>query len=166
MKREDVSQGRNVTIQPMTPADLNEVMPIEEVSYTIPWKRPMFEAELHGNPFARLFTARNSEPSASAASGGALLGYVCFWMVFDELHLMNLSVHPEWRRMGIGEGLARWTLSRAKENGARLATLEVRVSNEAAKRLYEKLGFKVTAVRHGYYRDPPEDALVMSLSGW
>ncbi|HEY5593648.1 MAG TPA: ribosomal protein S18-alanine N-acetyltransferase [Nitrospiria bacterium] len=163
MKREGVSRGRNVTIRPMTPADLDEVMPIEEISYAVPWKRPMFEAELHGNPFARLFTARDSEPSAS---GGALLGYVCFWMVFDELHLMNLSVHPSWRRMGIGEELARWTLSWAKENGARLATLEVRDSNTAAKGLYEKLGFKVAAVRHGYYREPREDAVIMNLTGW
>ena len=159
MKREGVSRGRNVTIQPMTPADLDEVMPIEAASYAVPWKRPMFEAELHGNRFARLSVARDSEQNA-------LLGYVCFWMVFDELHLMNLSVHPEWRRMGIGEELARWTLSWAKESGARLATLEVRVSNEAAKRLYEKLGFKVAAVRHDYYREPREDAVIMNLSEW
>ncbi len=163
MKRDGVSRGPNVTIQPMTPADLDEVMPIEEASYTIPWKRPMFEAELHGNPFARFFVARDSEPSAS---GGALLGYVCFWMVFDELHLMNLSVHPDRRRIGIGEELARWTLSWARENGARLATLEVRASNEAAKRLYEKIGFKVVAVRQGYYREPKEDAVLMNLTEW
>jgi [ribosomal protein S18]-alanine N-acetyltransferase len=159
MTREGVSRGRNITIQPMTPADLEEVLPIEEVSYTMPWNRTMFEAELHGNRFARLLTARDSEQNI-------LLGYVCFWMVFDELHLMNLSVHPEWRRMGIGEELARRALSSAQEGGARLATLEVRASNEAAKRLYEKLGFKVAAVRHGYYREPKEDAVIMNLTEW
>lgn len=148
-----------ITIQPMTSADLDEVMPIEAASYTIPWNRPMFEAELHGNRFARLFVARDSEQNT-------LLGYVCFWMVFDELHLINLSVHPDRRRMGIGEDLARWTLSWAKENGARLATLEVRASNEAAKRLYEKLGFKVVAVRHGYYHEPKEDAIIMNRMEW
>ncbi len=159
INQEGISRGPNVTIQPMTTADLDEVMPIEEVSYTLPWKRPMFESELQGNPFARFFVARDFETSAS---GGTLLGYVCFWMVFDELHLMNLSVHPEWRRMGIGEELARWALTWAKDNGARLATLEVRASNEAAKRLYEKLGYKVVAVRQGYYREPREDALIMN----
>jgi ribosomal-protein-alanine N-acetyltransferase len=159
MKREGVSRGRNITIQPMTPADLDEVLPIEEVSYTTPWKRPMFEAELHGNRFARLLTARDSDQNI-------LLGYVCFWMVFDELHLMNLSVHPDWRRMGIGEELARRALSSARESGARLATLEVRASNEAAKQLYGKLGFKVVAVRHGYYREPKEDAVIMTLTEW
>ena len=140
----------------MTPADLDEVMPIEEKSHAIPWKRPMFEAELNGNQFARLFVARDSDRNTVA-------GYVCFWMVFDELHIMNLSVHPDRRRIGIGEELARWTLSWARENGARLATLEVRASNEAAKRLYEKLGFKVAAVRHDYYREPREDAMIMNL---
>jgi ribosomal-protein-alanine N-acetyltransferase len=159
MKQEGVSRGRNITIQPMTPADLEEVLPIEEVSYTTPWNRTMFEAELHGNRFARLLVARDSEQNI-------LLGYVCFWMVFDELHLMNLSVHPEWRRMRIGEELARRALSSAREGGARLATLEVRASNEAAKRLYEKLGFKVAAVRHGYYREPKEDAVIMNLTEW
>lgn len=159
MRREEVSRDRNVTIRPMTAADLDEVMPIEEGSYTMPWKRPMFEAELKGNPFARLFVARDAEQNA-------LLGYVCFWLVFDELHIMNLSVHPARRRTGIGEELARWTLSWARENGARLATLEVRASNEAAKRLYGKLGFKVIAVRNGYYREPREDALIMTLSEW
>ncbi|MBI3812303.1 MAG: ribosomal protein S18-alanine N-acetyltransferase [Nitrospirae bacterium] len=159
MKGERVSRVPNLTIRPMTPGDLDEVMPVEEVSYAIPWKRPMFEAELHGNPFARLFTARDSEQNA-------LLGYVCFWMVFDELHLLNLSVRPDRRRIGIGEELARWTLSWARENGARLATLEVRASNEAAKRLYEKLGFKVVAVRQGYYREPKEDAVIMNLTEW
>jgi len=154
---ERVSRGPDITILPMTPSDLDEVLPIEDVSYSVPWKRSMFEAELHGNRFARFFIARDTEKNR-------LLGYVCFWMVFDELHLMNLSVHPDWRRMGIGEELARRALASARESGARLATLEVRASNEAAKRLYEKLGFKVTGVRQGYYRDPKEDAVIMTLT--
>jgi ribosomal protein S18 acetylase RimI-like enzyme len=113
MKQEEVSRGPNIMIRPMTPADLDDVMRIEEVSYTVPWKRTMFEVELNSNPFARLFTARNADLSIP---GGALLGYVCFWMVFDELHLMNLSVHPDRRRMGIGEELAQWVLAWAREN--------------------------------------------------
>ena len=157
MKREEVSQDRKISIRPMTLADLDEVMPIEEASYTTPWKRSMFEADLQGNPFARFFVARDPD-------SGSVVGYICFWKVFSELHLMNLSVHPDRRRMGIGEELARWTLSWAKENGVSLVTLEVRASNEAAKRLYEKVGFKLVAVRRNYYRDPREDALIMNWS--
>lgn len=155
MKREKVQ----FTIHPMTPGDLDEVTAIEEVSYTTPWKRSMFEAELQGNPFSRFFVARDIDQST-------LSGYVCFWIVFEELHFMNLSVHPDRRRQGIGEELARWALVWGKENGTRLATLEVRASNEAAKRLYEKLGFRVAAVRSGYYREPREDALIMNLTEW
>jgi ribosomal-protein-alanine N-acetyltransferase len=117
----------------------------------------MFESDLQGNPFARFFVARDSER-------GAVVGYVCFWKVFSELHLMNLSVHPDRRRLGIGETLGRWTLTWAGENDISLITLEVRASNEAAKRLYEKLGFKLVAVRRNYYRDPSEDALIMNWS--
>ncbi|MBI3596391.1 MAG: ribosomal protein S18-alanine N-acetyltransferase [Nitrospirae bacterium] len=152
-----MSKDRKISIRPMTLADLDEVMPIEEASYTAPWKRSMFEADLHGNPFARFFVARDPDQ-------GTVVGYVCFWKVFAELHLMNLSVHPDRRRLGIGGELVRWTLSWAKENAVSLVTLEVRASNEAAKRLYEKLGFKLVAVRHNYYRDPREDALIMNWS--
>lgn len=153
MKREELK----IIIEAMTPDDLEEVAPIEEASYTTPWKRHMFETELKGNPFARLFVARDPV-------NHTLLGYICFWLVFDELHLMNLSVHPDWRRQGIGEDLARWAMTWGRENGARLAMLEVRASNLAAKRLYEKLGFQVVAARSGYYREPVEDALIMNTS--
>ncbi|HUK55034.1 MAG TPA: ribosomal protein S18-alanine N-acetyltransferase [Nitrospiria bacterium] len=157
MRREEVKGDRKITIQPMTAADLDAVMRIEEASYTQPWKRSMFETDLRGNPFARFFVARD-------ADAGAVTGYVCFWKVFAELHLMNLAVDPDRRRSGIGEELARWTLSWAGENGVRLITLEVRASNEAAKHLYDKLGFKRVGVRHNYYRDPREDALIMNWS--
>jgi len=159
MKTEGVGRGRKIMIEPMTFGDLDGVGAIEEASYSVPWKRSMFEAELNGNPFSRLFVARDAE-------GAGLQGYVCFWVVFDELHLLNLAVHPDARRHGIGEELAQWTLSRAKKDGARRASLEVRASNEAARKLYEKLGFKVSAVRHGYYREPREDGLIMSMNEW
>jgi len=76
---------------------------------------------------------------------------------------MNLAVHPDHRRRGIGEGLVRWVLNMGQEKGSRIALLEVRISNDPAQRLYEKIGFKKIAVRPGYYRDPKEDALLMIL---
>ena len=153
MKREEV----RLTIHPMNRADLDEVIAIEQVSYSKPWKREMFEAELEGNAFARFFVARDPDQNT-------ILGHICFWIVFEEMHLMNLAVHPARRRQGIGEQLARWAMAWVKDQGVGLATLEVRASNEAAKQLYEKLGFRVAAVRSAYYREPKEDALIMNLS--
>ena len=153
MTRPPADARTDLRIQPMTPEDLEEVFAIEEASYGWPWKRPMFEAELR-NPFARLAVLREG-------AAPAIRGYVCFWLVFDELHVMNLTVHPDSRRRGIGRRLAEWMLARGKEAGSRRATLEVRASNGAAIRLYEKLGFHTAAVRGGYYREPREDALIM-----
>jgi len=159
MTVESTGHIHKILIEPMTREDLDEVMAIEDASYSVPWKRSMFEAELNENPFSRLFVARDPEQNT-------LRGYVCFWVVFEELHLLNLAVRPEERRKGIGEELARWALDRAKQDGARKASLEVRASNDPARRLYEKLGFKVSAVRRGYYREPREDGLIMIMNEW
>ena len=145
-------------IQPLAADDLNEVMPIEEASQAVPWKRKMFEEEIGGNPFSYFYAARDPVDNS-------LLGFICFWLVFEEIRFMNLSVTPDHRRQGVAEKLVRWALEWGWERGAHLATLEVRVSNEAARRLYEKLGFGVTGTRSGYYREPKEDALIMSLDG-
>lgn len=144
-----------VLIEPMGGEDIDEVLPIEEVSYSVPWGRSMFEAELRGNSFARAAVARES-------NSGPVIGYSCYWVVFDELHILKVTVRPEFRRRGTGRALAEAAVQDASENGVRLATLEVRASNTAARSLYEKLGFKVGAVRSGYYREPREDALIMN----
>jgi len=90
-----------------------------------------------------------------------IVGYICFWLVFEELHLMNLSVHPCLRREGIGEELLRWAVLKGREAGAKTATLEVRSSNDAARGLYEKVGFKPRSIRRNYYSNPKEDAVIM-----
>jgi [ribosomal protein S18]-alanine N-acetyltransferase len=140
----------------MREQDLEEVLAIEKASFQTPWTRGMFLSELKANPFSHPVVARF--PGVTK-----IIGYACFWIVFDELHLMNLAIHPDHRRRGIGEELARWVLSRGQEKGARTAALEVRESNRPARRLYEKVGFKEIAVRPGYYRNPKEDALIMLL---
>lgn len=144
-----------IAIRPMRPDDLDQVMAIEERSFTLPWRRKMFEAELTGNPFASLAVA--------IGPNDAVLGYICIWVVFDELHLMTLSVHPDCRRRGIGEELVRWALDCGRGR-VRLATLEVRAGNAAARALYEKFGFSATATRPGYYHEPREDAVIMTLT--
>ena len=138
----------------MTPADIDTVLAIERAAYTSPWTRRMFESELWENPFSFAYVAREEEHRR-------IVGYVLFWMVYDELHLMNVAVDPAWRRRGIGEELVRFSLTAGLARGIRTATLEVRASNLPAQSLYRKLGFYQTGVRRNYYREPREDALLL-----
>lgn len=147
-------QGLKIRITKMTVRDINEVMEIEEACFNVPWSKRMFLAELNGNPFSYMYVARIAERDE-------IVGYVCFWLVFEELHLMNLAVHPRWRREGIGQELLRWAIANGWDAGARRATLEVRSSNEAARELYEKIGFKARSIRRNYYNNPKEDAVIM-----
>lgn len=147
-------------IDAVTPQDLDAVLQIERLAFSAPWTKKMFAAELEGNPFSTLLAAR----SVGAPDGRAtLVGYICFWVVFEELRLMTLAVHPSMRRRGIARALVRQALEAGRARGASRAVLEVRASNEAARRLYEAEGFRRFAVRAQYYRDPVEDALLMSL---
>ncbi len=160
VSRPDVLDSR-LRIEPATREDLDALVWLEARSFSAPWTRKMFEAELDGNPFATLLIARWAGDSGG---GGDLAGYICFWVVFEELRLMNLAVHPQWRRRGIARALVRQALEAGRASGATRAVLEVRASNEAARRLYEAAGFKPFAVRAHYYRDPVEDAVLMSLA--
>lgn len=144
-----------IKIEPMKEGDLPEVMAIERDSFPSPWSESSFLYELRKNKeVASLKVARLDD---------ILLGYVCYWVLFKEVHIMNLAVHKDFRRQGIGEALIRTALKEARDKGGERATLEVRASNIAAIRLYEKLGFKTTAIRRNYYDAPKEDALVMWL---
>jgi ribosomal-protein-alanine N-acetyltransferase len=147
----------SIEVAPMKGDDLGEVMRIERSSFSSPWSRKMFEVEISGNPFSFSFVVR-------AAGSNQIIGYVCTWIVIDELHLLNLAVDPPFRRLGAGEGIIRWVLEFGRSRGARTGTLEVRVSNLPARRLYEKLGFEVYATRKKYYSDPSEDALLLQLN--
>lgn len=149
-------QGLKIRIAKMTGKDIREVMEIEEACFNVPWSKRMFLAELNGNPFSHMYVARILERDEIA-------GYVCSWLVFEEFHLMNLAVDPRWRREGIGEDLLRWALANGREAGAKRATLEVRSSNEAARELYEKVGFMAMSIRRNYYNNPKEDAVIMCM---
>jgi ribosomal-protein-alanine N-acetyltransferase len=92
-----------------------------------------------------------------------IVGYCCFWVVFGEIHIMNLAVHPNWRRRKIAVRLVEEMISMGRKNAVQKLHLEVRRSNDPARRLYEKFGFKVIAVRPNYYSQPREDALLMAM---
>jgi len=145
---------------PMQEGDLDEVLALEQRSFNEPWSRKMFLGELHGNAFATNLVLRTGGAGFGEGVGaGALLGYIMFWVVFEEWHLMNLAVLPEVRRRGLGTALVRHALMAA--HGARMALLEVRASNTAALAMYRKLGFVQKSVRKGYYNHPREDAVIM-----
>ncbi|GKS57910.1 putative ribosomal-protein-alanine acetyltransferase [Nitrospira sp.] len=149
----------NCTVIPGSMSDLDEILELEGRSFTSPWTRKMFEGELSGNPFARFLLVREE----AGGRARVLVAYLCYWIVFDEVRLMNLAVASERRRRNLATSLVRQALDEARDAQAKRALLEVRVSNEAARRLYRGLGFRETGNRKDYYRNPVEDAILMAL---
>jgi ribosomal-protein-alanine N-acetyltransferase len=137
--------------------DLEAMLEIEAVSFTNPTTREMLVWEIEHSDVARIYVAR--------VSGESIVGVCSCWLVFDELHINTLAVRPAWRRRGIARKLLVEVLRRSAEEGATRATLEVRRSNEAARRLYAGLRFEERGVRPGYYTRPPEDALILWREG-
>jgi len=154
MKR-PAETAAEVVIEPARLADLEHILRIAQESFVAPWTRKMFEAELSGNAFAHLLAARRRTD---------LLGYLSFWLVFEELRVMDLAVAPAARRRGVGRALVSRALRFAQDRGASRAVLEVRESNEAAQALYARFGFRRVARRAGYYSHPTEDAILMELA--
>jgi ribosomal-protein-alanine N-acetyltransferase len=141
-------------IEPMaSPGDLDAVLAIEQESFTNPWTREMYLAEIENRGVSYCFVVRDA--------AGAVIGFCSFWRVLDEMHINNVAVTPAHRGAGVGTALMREVLRQGAQLGARRATLEVRRSNEEARRLYERLGFTIAGVRRGYYSNPVEDALVL-----
>jgi [ribosomal protein S18]-alanine N-acetyltransferase len=136
-----------------SPEQIDAVLAIEEASFTNPWTRVMYLAELENSGVSFCFTAKDP--------AGRVVGFCSFWRVLDELHINNLAVLPDVRRSGVATALLSHVLSYGASLGARRATLEVRRSNGPARVLYERFGFAVAGVRHGYYTKPVEDALVL-----
>lgn len=141
-------------VEPLVAArDLDEVLALEQAAFTNPWTREMFEWELTGSDVSALYVVRANTPAPVS-------GYCCVWLLFDELHINHVAVDPAQRGQGIGRALMTHLLAEARQRGARRATLEVRASNHAARRLYESLGFVQSGVRRYYYTQPGEDALI------
>jgi ribosomal-protein-alanine N-acetyltransferase len=133
-----------VVLTELTAADIDAVVEIERRSFDRPWSRTLFLRELESD-ISRTILAREGKER------GAVLGYVCRWLIVDEVQILNLAVHPDRRRRGIGRLLMQRVLDEAAENKVRTMTLEVRDGNEAAMRLYEGLGFERAGVRRAYY---------------
>jgi ribosomal-protein-alanine N-acetyltransferase len=143
-------------LRDMRREDLVEVLEIERRSFAQPWSRAFFEKEL-ATPFARLVVVVEEYGVRSV-----VVGYSCRWRVTDEVHLLNVAIHPDRRGMGRGRELVTGVIEEAQALGARAIFLEVRAGNVVARRLYRHLGFHDLGVRRGYY-GPGQDAIVMEL---
>jgi len=142
-----------VVIEPMGLDDLPAVHAIEQASFISPWPPHAYRSELESNRLAHYLVAR---------AGDTVAAYGGMWLMVDEAHITTFAVHPGWRRQRIGERLLLAFLDVAVDQGAHEATLEVRLSNLAARRLYEKFGFRPVGLRPRYYSDDHEDALIMT----
>jgi ribosomal-protein-alanine N-acetyltransferase len=146
--------GKEPNLRPMRDGDLEQVLRMERLCFPSPWNRSIFLHELHHNPMAESWVLDRE---------GRLLGYTSVWFRGDELKINNLVVDPAHRRQGLAERMLLALLEEGGGRGCARATLEVRLSNLPARKLYEKHGFVVTARVANYYRQEGEDALVMEL---
>ncbi len=142
----------NIQIEEMKKEHLDGVMVVENLSFKIPWSRNSFLEELTTNELAIYFVA---------IYDGKVIGYGGLWRIFDEGHITNIAVHPEFRRCGAASKIMDKILEVCDEKDIKSLTLEVRKSNSAAQKLYVKYGFAIEGMRKGYYADTGEDALIM-----
>jgi ribosomal-protein-alanine N-acetyltransferase len=139
-------------IEAMKLSDLDQIIEIEQASFTTPWSRQSFLHELLENERAIYLVYRDLD---------RIWGYIGMWVVMDEGHITNLAVHPTCRRKGVGRRLILRLEEVARENGVRHLTLEVRKTNYSAQELYRQLGFVPMGIRRQYYLDNQEDAIIM-----
>jgi ribosomal-protein-alanine N-acetyltransferase len=153
MSSEVVSSPR---IRRMTVDDLDAVMRIERAAHQRPWSEDLVRRELdHDWSTTLLLLIGESDGSEQIA------GYIIFWMVHDEIHILNVATDPARRRLGFGRALMMAAEETGLERDATISTLEVRRSNEPALQLYRSLGYRQVGLRPRYYADNNEDAIVM-----
>jgi ribosomal-protein-alanine N-acetyltransferase len=148
-----------VRIRAMQHADLERVHAIDKLSFSMPWPASAFRYELVENTNSQLWVAE----LAGDEGEPQVIGAVVTWLILDEAHIATLAVHPDQRNRGIGSLLVATTLREAIHAGARMATLEVRVGNVEARRLYHHFKFEIVGRRPSYYQDTHEDALLMTV---
>lgn len=163
-KTDDADRCR---VRPFSVSDLESALQVEADSFSFPWSKEMFLAELGREGISRCFVAEivtdvsaGNAVCTTAEDGIVVAGYIMSWLVADELHITNLAVSPVYRRLGFAAQLVEHALDDAREDGAVWCQLEVRLTNIPAQALYRKFGFREIGLRKGYYQDG-EDAVVM-----
>jgi ribosomal-protein-alanine N-acetyltransferase len=147
-----------ITIDFMKKEDIDQVLEIEQASFSMPWSRNLFLSEFRSPLVSSLMVALADDPRSRT-----VIGYIVFWHVAEEMHILNLATAPGQRRRGVAKKLVLAAVKSAHQKGATRAFLEVRASNDEAQMLYSNLGFTRTSVRRGYYDSPIEDAVLMTL---
>ena len=151
-------RNRRYEILPMREQDLDQVMEIEHAAFKAPWSRQVFAEELERDwAYVDVVCARDEGGRSRVAA------FCNYWLVRDEVHVLNVATHPRHRRHGHGRRLMRHVLDFARRHHCRYITLEVRRSNDPAIELYRSFGFKPVGIRPNYYVEDNEDAIVMLL---
>lgn len=148
-----------LAIEPMRRGDVDAIMEIERAGFGTPWEREVFVEEL-GREFAYVDVLRERGPQHA---GERVLAFINYWLVRDEVHVLNVATDPAARRQGHASRLLEHAIRFARQRGCRYVTLEARRSNHGAIRLYRKHGFRPVGIRPRYYADNNEDAVVMLL---
>ena len=141
-------------IRKMTLNDLEQVVAIDQLSFSLPWPARSFQFELTDNAASRSWVVELD---------GRVIAMLVGWFIVDELHVATIATHPEFRGQGIGREILLYALRSAKEEGAIKSFLEVREGNEIAQKMYRSFGFVEDGRRKEYYKDNGEDAILMSL---
>lgn len=142
----------NVNIIPTTEEHLDKIAEIEALCFSTPWSRKSFADSMMNDKVTTLFTATVSNET---------VGYICLFHLFEEGELLNIAVSPDYRKQGIAQQLINKMFELFKQKDITRITLEVRESNNNAKNLYIKNGFKAIGIRKNYYTSPTENGIVM-----
>lgn len=144
--------------RPAAVEDLPAIHALEQAAFDGPWSTPIYREEIR-----RSLRDETRSAVELCVADGRVVGLACLWFVVDECHLLRIATHPEVRRRGIGTAMLARVIERARARSCRVINLEVASRNDAAVRLYARAGFEEVGRRPGYYRKPPDDAVLMSL---
>ena len=149
-----------LVIRPMQASDLEQVLVIDQASFTLPWPASAYRFEMYENPNSQLWVAETQ----SADGSSLVIGMSVVWLILEEAHIATIAVRPQYRGQGIAQYLMKASLAGAIRQGCTQATLEVREGNLPAQRLYSRFGFQLAGIRPRYYRDNNEDAWIMTAT--
>jgi ribosomal-protein-alanine N-acetyltransferase len=142
-----------IVMRAMQEQDIPAIIKIERISFSTPWSEAAFFSEIH----------KSYSLARVAVSGDTIVGYICVDYILNECHIMNLAVHPDFRRQGIATILLEEVMKELRKKGCRFFYLEVRFSNTGARAFYERFSFRIVGIRKKYYTSPNEDAALMML---